>query len=64
MGNRKSKILVIALISTLTLTTGCGISITRNQYYGYPDQSKKSNQNEVGSNYIADTLIIKKNGQN
>lgn len=31
---------------------------------GYPDQSEKSNQNEVGSNYIAYTLISKKNGQN
>ena len=64
MENRKSKILVMALISTLALTTGCGINITRNQYYGYSVQSEKNNQNEGGSNYIADALTNNKNGQN
>ena len=64
MKNRKSKILVVALIATLTLTTGCSITTTRNKYYGYPDESEKSKQNEVGSSYISDTLINKKDGQN
>ena len=64
MGNRKRKILLIALISTLSLTMGCGINITRNQYYGYPDQIKKTKQNAGGINYTADTLVNSKNGQN
>ncbi len=62
MGNRKSKFLVIALISTLTLAAGCGITITRNQYYGYPVQSKIIKQNDARSDHPADTLTTKKNG--
>ena len=64
MGNGRSKILVIALISTLTLTTGCAISITRNQSYNYPDQSKKTIQNKAGSNSSADTLKNIQDGGN
>lgn len=64
MENRKNKILAIALISILTLTTGCGITITRNHYYAYPDQSvKKSNKNEVQIDFAADTLTNNRNGQ-
>lgn len=64
MGNRKSKILVVALISTQSLTTGDGITITRNQYNGPSNQSRKSPQKEVGNIYAADTLINNKDGQN
>jgi len=41
MGNRKNKILAIAFTAIMTFTTGCGITITRNHYYSYPDQSVK-----------------------
>ena len=65
MEKRNNKLLAIAFIAILTLTTGCGITITRNHYYGYPDQSvKKSNKNEVQINYPVDTLTNYKNGQN
>ena len=63
MKNRKSKILVIALISTLTLAMGCTITTTRNKYYVYPDKSIESSQNDVGSNYTSDTLTMSKDGQ-
>lgn len=56
MGNRKNKALIIAFISMLTLTAGCGVTITRNHYYAYPKQSTdKSN--------TADTLINNKNDE-
>lgn len=56
MENRKSKILVIAFLFTLSLITGCSITTTRNQYYGFPDQNKIVKQDKAGSKYIADTL--------
>lgn len=65
MENKKSKILAIVFIEILTLTTGCGITITRNHYYAYPDQSvKKSNKNDAQIEYPVDTLINNKHGQN
>ena len=65
MGNRKNKILVIAFITIMTLTTGCGITITRNHHYGYPDHSiKKSNNNDVPTDYFIDSLTNNKNGPN
>lgn len=65
MENRKNKVLVIAFISILTLTTGCGITITKNHYYTYPEQRiKKSNIIESQNEHSADTLINNKNGQN
>jgi len=65
MENRKNKVLYIAFISILTLTTGCGITITRNHYNAYPDQSvKKSNKNEAQVDHAVDTLTNNKNGQN
>lgn len=65
MGNTKNKSLAIASIAILPLITGCGITITRNHYYCYPDQSvKKSNKNETPTNYPIDTLTNYKNGQN
>ena len=59
MENKKSKILVIAFVLTLSLITGCSISTTRNQYYSCPDQSKNTKQTEVGSTQVADTLTYK-----
>ena len=65
MGKRNNKLLVIAFIAILTFTTGCGITINRNYYYGYPDQSvKKSNTNEAQIDYSIDTLTNNKNGRN
>jgi hypothetical protein len=65
MENRKNKILPLTFIAILTLTAGCGITITRNHYYAYPDQSvKKSNKDEAQINYPVDTLTNSKNGQN
>lgn len=65
MGNRKYKLLAITLIAIMTLTTGCGITITKNHYYGYPDQTvKKSNNYETLIDYPVDTLTNNKNGQN
>lgn len=64
MENRKSKILVIASFFTLSLITGCSITTTRNQYYGFPDQNKIVKQDKAGSKYIADTLKNTKNVRN
>ncbi|SDD78007.1 hypothetical protein SAMN04487894_11390 [Niabella drilacis] len=65
MGSRKNSAFVIAIISTLTLATGCGITITRNHYYAYPDQSvKKSNKKEAQINGFVNTPIDNKNGRN
>ena len=64
MGNKKNKILVIVFFFTLSLITGCTITTTRNQYYGFPDQGKNIKQNEVGSKYVTDTLKNRNNGQN
>ena len=64
MGNKKNKILVIVFFFTLSLITGCTITTTRNQYYGFPDQSKNIKQNQVGSKYVTDTLKNRNNGQN
>lgn len=65
MEYRNNKILVFAPIAILTLTTGCDISITRNHYYTYPDQSvKKSNKNEAQIAYPVYKLTNNKNGQN
>lgn len=57
MRNRKYKVLIITLISTLTLTTGCGITITRNHYYSScsNESIKKSNKNKV---QIKDTTVL------
>lgn len=61
---RKNKILVIAVIATLTFTTGCAITTTRNNYYIYPDQSVKTSvKNEAISNYSVDTLTNNWNGK-
>lgn len=63
MENRKNKILVIALVSMLTLTTGCGITITRNHYYGYPNEPEKSpTKRETNNHYQTDKLNNTKNG--
>lgn len=65
MENRKNKILVIAFITILTLTTGCGVTITRNQYYGYPNQPEKSaTKKETNNHHQTDTLNNTKNGEN
>ncbi len=64
MGNGKNKFLVIALISILALTAGCGITITRNKYYSCSDQSKKPNQDEARSYYPSGPLTNKENEQN
>ena len=65
MGNRKNKILVIVIMSILYLTTGCAITITRNQYYSYPNQREKSPvKNETKKNSPADSLTNTKYGQN
>ncbi len=65
MENRKKKILAISFIAILTLTTGCGITITRNQYYGYTNQQEKSpTKKETNNHYQTDTLNNTKNGEN
>lgn len=64
MKMRKNILFGIALILTLFLTTSCEISITRNQYYGQMEKSRKIKQNETGSTYVADTLKHWNNGQN
>lgn len=57
MGNKKNKIFVIALISTLSMTAGCGITITRNQNYIYSDQTEKPiSKNDNNNNNQADAL--------
>ena len=64
MKNTRNKTLVIAVISALTLMTGCGITITRN-YYNYPDpeHSKEIKQKKTVSKCTADTMTIHRNGQ-
>ena len=64
MKNRKSILLVILFVSILTLIAGCGITITKNQYYSYSDQSEKTEQYETESNNSSDTLINIKNERN
>lgn len=65
MENREYSVFAIAIILTLTLATGCGITITRNHYYACPDQSvKKSNMKEAHINYSVNALADNKNGQN
>ena len=64
MESKKNKILVIAFFLTLSLITGCSITTTRNQYYGFPDQSKNLKQDKAGSKYVADTVKNRNNGQN
>ena len=64
MKNKKNKILVIAFFLTLSLITGCNITTTRNQYYGFSDQSKSLKQDKAGSKYVADTLKNRNNGEN
>jgi len=56
MENRNNKIWVIAGICTLAMTAGCGISITRNQYYGNPTSpDKPPTIEETKHPYQADT---------
>lgn len=62
MENRKYKTLVIALTSALTLT-GCGITITRNQYYSSSDQTEYIKLKKKDSICTADTLTIRRDGQ-
>ena len=64
MKNNKNKIPVVTFLLTLSLITGCNITTTRNQYYGFPDQSKNLKQDKAGSKYAADTLKNRNNGQN
>ncbi len=64
MKNRKNKILAIAFFFSLILTSGCSISTTRNQYYGFPNQSKSIQQDEASSKQVADTLKNRSNGEN
>lgn len=66
MENRQSeKIKIIALISILILTTGCGITITRNHYCSCSTKSVKAlnkNKKQVGNaTYL---LINERNGYN
>ena len=60
MENKKNRVLVISFILTLSVITGCTITTTRNQYYGWPDQIQNSNQNKAGSKHVVDTLTNKK----
>lgn len=65
MGNRKNLIFGVVLISTITLTTSCGITITRNQYYGTRGQIEKpSAKKEDNNSNQTYTLKNMKNGQN
>ena len=65
MGNIKNKIIGIVLIFTITMATGCGITITKNQYYVAPDKFKKlatkKNNNTNNQTYALKNM---KNGQN
>ncbi len=56
MENRNSKIGMIVLISMIVLITGCGITINRNQYYGYPDQGGKPLMKKNQNHLQTDTL--------
>ena len=65
MGNLKNKIIGIVIISTITLATGCGITITRTQYFVGTEKidtpfAKKENNN-INQ---ASALKNMKNGQN
>lgn len=64
MGNRKKIAMVIAFASILALTTGCGITITRN-YYSCPDQGiNELYKNKEQISNTAYLLINDKNGYN
>ncbi len=65
MGNGKNKIFGIVLISTIILTSGCGITITRNQFFGNQDKIEKSSAKKENDNHNqADALKNMKNEQN
>ena len=65
MENRKNKILAITFIAILTLTTGCGVTITRNQYYGYPNQPEITpTKKETNIHNQTDTTNNTKIGEN
>lgn len=65
MGNRQNKVKIIALISILTLTTGCGITITRNHYCSCSDKIvKEPNKNKEQISNTTYLLINEKNGCN
>ena len=64
MENKQNKIWVIAFILTLSLITGCTITTTRNQYYGWPDPGKNTNQKESVSKHVVDTPTNKRIDQN
>jgi hypothetical protein len=65
MENRQNNVKVIAVIAILTLTTGCGITVTRNYYYSCPDKSiKELNKNKEQISNTTYLLINQKNGYN
>lgn len=64
MGNKKIKVLAIAFISIQALTTGCGITITRNYHYSYPNERiEKANKSKEKINDYTDTLTNNRNEQ-
>lgn len=64
MGKRKNIVMIIALASILALTTGCGITITRN-YYSCPGKGiNKLNEKKEQISNTTYLLINEKNGYN
>jgi|GEM_PF-1568187 hypothetical protein len=63
MGNKTSRVLVVALVAVATITAGCGISITRNSYYIAPEKQETTTSfhEAKSANYMLDSLT---NGRN
>jgi hypothetical protein len=61
MENKINRVFAFAIIATLTLSTGCGITVTKNYYYTNPSQNlSKPNKKEVQTYQATDTLILNK----
>jgi hypothetical protein len=62
MENKKTKMITIAFVGLTILTTGCGITLTRNYYYGNPDQQEKTSTHKGSKNNIpVDILTNRRN---
>lgn len=65
MDSKKYKIWVIVCITILTFTTGCEVIITKNQYYGYPDNIEKlPPQKQMNIQYQSQATNTVNNGEN
>lgn len=64
MENGKSKLLIVVLMTMLCLTTGCVITLTKNQYYGDSGQSNGKKQVGAQGDYVSDTIKSKNDRRN